>query len=283
MNKGLRCFGAEKDLTALSQTIDRALFDADLYCISIYEYEPEKWALEVYVDESLGIEPFLSFFENFPNTIPFEANPEDWISKSLEGLPIVRVGKLALYGEHDKQNILPHEVGLQIEAALAFGTGHHGTTRGCLQAYVDLTKKHKFHNVLDVGTGTGVLGIGAAKMHKCKVLGTDIDPEATIVADANAKLNGAAFFKAVTAAGLHHGLVRSHAPYDLIFANILQKPLLKIAPDIVQAMQQKGIVILSGLLHADVRAVKARYGAMGLRMVRHLQDGEWSVVVMKKN
>jgi ribosomal protein L11 methyltransferase len=185
-----------------------------------------------------------------------------------------------VHGSHDKNHVKPHEKGLEIEAALAFGTGHHGTTRGCLQAYWDVTRREAFASILDVGTGTGVLAMAAAKWHKVPVLATDIDPEAIRTARANAKANGCPQVRFLVCPGLCHPDV-SKTTYDLIFANILKRPLMLLANDITKALKPGGVLILSGLLVQDAPWVISIYRGMGFRLEKRTVDEGWVTLVMR--
>src|SRR6185312_1354661 len=168
----------------------------------------------------------------------------DWLALALSGLPPVRVGRFFIYGAHDRGRVPANAVALRIEAGAAFGTGHHGTTAGCLAAFDAALKARRFPRVLDVGTGTGVLAIAAARTGSRVVVGADIDGVSVRIARENATLNraGARF---VRADGLAHRAVAGSGPYDLIFANILARPLVRLAPAIGRTLAPGGLVILS--------------------------------------
>jgi len=203
----------------------------------------------------------------------------DWLAMALSGLPPVRAGRFFVFGAHDAGRIPVNAVALRIEAAAAFGTGHHGTTLGCLVAYHDLLKARRFGRVLDVGTGTGVLTIAAARTGSRIALGTDIDPVSVRIAAENAVLNQArAGF--VHANGLSDRAIARAAPYDLVFANILARPLVRLAPDIARALRPGGVAILSGLLRHQERYVRAAYLARGLRLIRRYHRDAWATLVL---
>jgi ribosomal protein L11 methyltransferase len=172
-------------------------------------------------------------------------------------------------------------VPLRIEAGAAFGTGHHGTTVGCLQAYSDLLKARRFPRVLDVGAGTGLLAIAAARTGSAIVRGTDIDRPSVRIAGENANLNRASarFFHA---SGLNDRRVRASAPYDLVFANILARPLISLAQDIHGATRPGGVVILSGLLRTQQRMVFASYASRGFRLIRRIHRDAWATLVLRR-
>ena len=174
---------------------------------------------------------------------------QDWIKLSQEGLPPVRAGRFFVYGAHDEGKVPPGVIPIRIEAGLAFGTGHHETTALCLAALSDLAKRRRFANVLDLGCGTGLLAIGAAKLWRKRVIASDIDRVAVEVTRENARANGEApLVRAVTADGLDLAALAARAPYDLIVANILAGPLTQLAPQIARALAPRGVLVLSGLL-----------------------------------
>jgi ribosomal protein L11 methyltransferase len=205
----------------------------------------------------------------------------DWLAMSLSGLPPVRAGRFFVYGAHDRGQVPPNAVALRIEAGAAFGTGHHGTTVGCLQAWNDLLKARRFGKVLDVGAGTGVLAIAAARTGARLARGTDIDAPSVRIARENAELNGARA-EFVHASGLGHQRVRSAAPYDLVFANILAPPLVALAQDIRGALRPGGVAILSGLLRTQERRVLAAYRSRGFRLLRRMHRDAWATLVLER-
>jgi ribosomal protein L11 methyltransferase len=205
----------------------------------------------------------------------------DWLALALSGLPPVRAGRFFVYGAHDRGRIPANAVGLRIEAGAAFGTGHHGTTAGCLAAFDALLKARRFARVLDVGTGAGVLAIAAARTGSRVVVGTDIDGVSVRIARENAILNRARA-RFVRADGLGHSGVAGAAPYDLVFANILARPLVRLAPDIRGALRPGGIAILSGLIRSQQRHVSAAYLTRGFRLVRRLHRDAWATLVLAR-
>ena len=205
----------------------------------------------------------------------------DWLAMALSGLPPVRAGRFFIYGIHDRGQAPVSTVNLRIEAGAAFGTGHHGTTVGCLIAYNDLLKSHRFNRVLDVGAGTGVLAIAASKTGTKTAVGTDIDPISVRISNENATLNQSRA-RFVHANGLNHRKVRQDAPYDLVFANILARPLVSLSMPIRGALKPGGLVILSGLLRTQERFVKAAYLSHGFRLVRRIHRDAWCTLVMQR-
>ena len=205
----------------------------------------------------------------------------DWLAMALSGLPPVRAGRFFVYGAHDRGLAPASTVNLRIEAGAAFGTGHHGTTVGCLAAFDQLLKRQPYRRVLDVGCGTGVLAIAAARTGSRIAVGTDIDRPSVRIANENAKLNGADA-RFVHASGLNDRRVRQDAPYDLVFANILAPPLVALAQDIKLALKPGGVAILSGLLRTQERRVFAAYRSRGFRLERRLHRDAWSALVLRR-
>lgn len=203
----------------------------------------------------------------------------DWVSKSLEGLKPVRAGRFLVHGAHDRDKVRVGDIGIEIEAGLAFGTGHHGTTAGCLDMIHAVLKRQRPRNALDLGTGSAVLAIALAKMARIPVLATDIDPVATRVAEENVRLNGvAAFVRAITAVGFHHPAFAANAPFDLIVANILARPLMKLAPAMRRHLAPGGSLVLSGILDRQRDAVAAAYAGQGFRHVRTTHREGWVTI-----
>jgi len=205
----------------------------------------------------------------------------DWLAMALSGLPPVRAGRFFVYGAHDRGLAPASTVNLRIEAGAAFGTGHHGTTVGCLLAFDELLKARRFPRVLDVGCGTGVLAIAAARTGSDVAVGTDIDRVSVRIANENATLN-AANARFVHAAGLNDAKVRAEGPYDLVFANILAPPLVALAQDIRNALKPGGFAILSGLLRTQERRVSAAYLSRGFRIHRRLHRDAWATLVLRR-
>ncbi len=188
---------------------------------------------------------------------------KDWVKATLEELVPVRAGRFIVHGQHDRARVPPNKLGIEIEAALAFGTGHHGTTRGCLLLLDHVLKAYRPRRVLDLGTGTGVLAIAAAKALQIKVLASDIDPLSVKVARDNARLNGTGdLVEAIHATGFSAPQFAQRAPFDLVLANILANPLRQMATPMARHLAPSALVILSGLLpHSGAKRDRRLPGA----------------------
>lgn len=208
----------------------------------------------------------------------------DWVAHVRRELKPVEAGRFFVYGSHDADKLPADRIGLLIEAAMAFGTGHHGTTLGCLRA-LDRLATRGFHgkNVIDVGCGTAVLGMAAAKIWPETVLATDIDQVAVDVAEANVMANGLdGRVECLEAMGFQHDVIHGRAPYDLVFANILKGPLIQIAPDMAKHTEAGSLAILSGLLNTQAADVLAAYVAAGFEEVEREEIGDWTTLLLKR-
>jgi ribosomal protein L11 methyltransferase len=252
---------------------------------SILEEDEDKgiWRIDAFPnddDDAHGIEARLKAHDGLTVLVEKLADA-DWLAMSLSGLPPVRAGRFFVYGAHDQGIVPKNTVNLKIDAGAAFGTGHHGTTVGCLMAFDELLKKERFERVLDVGCGTGVLAIAAAKTGSKVAVGTDIDRPSVRIANENAKLNQANA-RFVHAFGLNDRKVRGQGPYDLVFANILAPPLVSLSQDIKEALSLGGVAILSGLLRTQERRVSAAYLSRGFILERRIHRDAWSALVLRR-
>jgi ribosomal protein L11 methyltransferase len=222
--------------------------------------------------------------EDVAGTIDFDTvEAKDWVKASLEDLVPVAAGRFVVHGQHDRDRIAPNKLGIEIEAALAFGTGHHGTTRGCLLLLDHVLKAWRPRRVLDLGTGTGVLAIAAARALHEKVLASDIDPVSVEVARENARLNVAGHLvQAITATGFAAPQFAQRGPFDLVLANILANPLRQLATPMARHLAPSALVILSGLLTPQVPGVIAAYRARGLVPLRHQRIEGWSSLLLRR-
>ena len=272
---------AEAEAAAAALDADPALEGATY---SILEEDEDKgvWRIDAFPtsdDEAAGVEAAL---RRFPLKVVVEPLADaDWLAMALSGLPPVQAGQFFVYGLHDKGEVPPSAVALRIEAGAAFGTGHHGTTVGCLLAFDALLKARRFPKVLDVGAGTGVLAIAAARTGSDLAVGTDIDRVSVRISRENAAVNNAQA-RFVHASGLNHRLVAQHGPYDLVFANILAAPLVALAQDIRGALKPGGVAILSGLLRTQERRVKAAYLSRSFRVKRRIHRDAWATLVLER-
>ncbi|MCA0343720.1 MAG: 50S ribosomal protein L11 methyltransferase [Proteobacteria bacterium] len=262
-------------------------FEEEGYAIATMEIDEKKdiWEASVYMfreDESEIHGRFAALLaDTFPDApIEREELPDiDWIAKSLEGLKPVRAARFVVHGSHDRGKVRAGEIAIEIDAGQAFGTGHHGTTAGCLEVISDVMRTRKVKRVLDLGTGSGVLAIAARKLAPVTVLATDIDPIATRVARENVRLNGIASGVALeTAPGFHSTAFGRHGPFDLIIANILARPLMRMAPQLAAQLAPQGDVILSGILASQRWKVLAAYNGAGLRHVRTIWREGWVTI-----
>lgn len=219
-----------------------------------------------------------------PKPVERETLPDiDWVARSLEGLKPVRAGRFFVHGAHDRGKRRSSDLAIEIEAGLAFGTGHHGTTAGCLEMLEQVVLRERPRNALDLGTGSAVLAIALAKLAHIPVLATDIDPVAVKVAAANARLNQVkALVETVTAPGFHHPIFARRAPFDLIVANILARPLMRLAPEMARHVELGGSLVLSGILDRQRDAVISAYVGQSFRHVRTLHREGWVTIHLKR-
>jgi ribosomal protein L11 methyltransferase len=221
--------------------------------------------------------------EQAASVISFDkTEAKDWVKASLEDLVPVPAGRFMVHGAHDRARVPPNKLGIEIEAALAFGTGHHATTRGCLLLLDHVLKARHPRRVLDLGTGTGVLAIAAAKALRHKVLASDIDPLSVKVARDNQRLNHVGnLTRSICATGFAAPDFARSGPFDLVLANILANPLRQLAGAVSRHLAPGGLVILSGLLTPQTGGVIAAYRARGLVPVRHLKIDGWSSLLLR--
>lgn len=283
----LRITTDEKSARAMTDLIGE-IFDPAETAVAAFETEDGgPWLLEAYFASEPNetairdlIRPIVGAEADKGVFLPLAQ--QDWVKASLEGLNPVRAGRILVHGSHDRDQRKINDAAIEIEAALAFGTGHHGTTKGCLLAFVDELKLRTPRHVLDVGTGTGILAFATAKILKRPVVAGDIDPEAVRVARDNAKLNGIGpWLKLYTGPGVRHAAADRPGHFDLIFANILAKPLRILAPSLSRVASDDGTLILSGLLARDVPGVLSAYGAQGWHLRRRYDLEGWAALVLK--
>ncbi|MEN5363841.1 50S ribosomal protein L11 methyltransferase [Brevundimonas intermedia] len=251
---------------------------------SILEEDEDKgvWRIDAFPTTHDEVEGLKAVLAGYPVTVLVEKLADaDWLAMSLSGLPPVEAGRFFVYGAHDQGKVPEGRVTLKIDAGAAFGTGHHGTTVGCLEAFGNLLKTETFEKVLDVGCGTGVLAIAAAKTGTPIAVGTDIDEPSARIANENAEINDAKcdfYF----ADGLSDPRIAQHLPYDLVFANILAAPLVELAPEIGAALKTGGVAILSGLLRTQEERVLEAYLPLGFVVEQTIHHDAWSALQLRK-
>lgn len=208
---------------------------------------------------------------------------QDWLEATWRNFPPITIGGFYVYGSHAKSEVPQGLRGIEINAATAFGSGEHETTRGCLTALSDLEKTHFFRRILDMGCGSGILGIAAAKLWRVPILAADCDPESVRVTAGNVKLNQVEnYVIPVCSDGFSDTAVQDRGPYDLIVANILAKPLCDMAPEMVANLTSDGKIVLSGLLKRQVSEVLSAYQAQGAVLEREIAIQDWATLVLTK-
>lgn len=263
--------------------------------------EPEPTGVGVFeVEDGSGLWEVGGYFEEAPDEVELallarahgardfavsELPEVDWVAHVKRELAPVEAGRFFVYGGHDADKVPADRIALRIEAAMAFGTGHHGTTLGCLQALDEMVSQGVVkHNVADIGCGTAVLAMAAAAVWPEPVLASDIDAVAVDVAAANAAANGLGDrVKTVEAAGFDHEALHAAAPFDLIFANILKGPLIALAPDMAAHTAPGGHAILSGILNPQADDVLKHYVGAGYSLVSRREIGDWTTLVLQKD
>jgi ribosomal protein L11 methyltransferase len=282
----LRLSTTQAQARALTEALAE-VFDPESSAVAAFEQQDGTWLVEAYFADA----PDEGSARNLVGLIAGEAAvaamsfdalaAKDWVAASLEGLKPIRAGRFLVHGAHDRSCVLANDIGIEIEASLAFGTGHHGTTRGCLLALDRILRQVRPTRVLDVGTGTGVLAIAAAKLLRSEIVAGDIDPIAIEVARHNARQNGVASrLRLYCAPGLRHPLAASRASFDLVLANILAKPLARLSPALAAALAPAGKLVLSGLLQADVALVLSAFRRQGLHLVRGSLIEGWATLIL---
>jgi ribosomal protein L11 methyltransferase len=276
----------------------RARAVADLI---VETFDPAETAACVFEDEKTGQWTAEVFFQDPPDEVELRALIEsvvgaetaqalafstieerDWVENALAGLQPVRGGRILVHGAHDRARLRANDVGVEIEAALAFGTGHHGTTLGCLLALVEVLKRRRPRHALDVGTGTGVLAIACARLLRQPVACGDIDAVSVATARDNALANGVGpHVRPVLASGVRHDALRGRR-FDLIFANILAKPLRLLAPGLARVSASDAELILSGLLARDVPGILTAYRAQGFQLRRRRDIDGWATLLLSR-
>lgn len=268
-----------------------AVMERDDLALTASAHENEEtgeWVFEATCDSPPDLEAFQALAKALlGGEIGFSVAPidenADWVGKSLEGLRPVSAGGFYIHGSHETDTPPAGAIAIRIDAAQAFGTGHHETTTGCLEAIQRVLKRKKPIRPIDVGTGTGILAIAVAKRRRVPVIASDIDPVAVETTRANARINGVGHLVLdVDAAGLDHQTIQGNAPYDLIIANILAAPLVALAPGIGRIAEKGCAIILSGLLNSQAQKVIAAYAQQGMVLRDRIVRKDWSTLVLEK-
>ncbi|GJD34289.1 50S ribosomal protein L11 methyltransferase [Methylobacterium aerolatum] len=284
----LRLDTDERSARAMTDLLGE-MFDPTETAVAAFEDADGKtWRLEAYFadepDETFIRELIRPVIGDRADEAEFRTIAEqDWVRSSLEGLKPVRAGRFLIHGSHDRGERRANDLAIEIEAALAFGTGHHGTTLGCLRAFVAERKRRRPRHVLDVGTGTGILAFAAAKDLRRPVVAGDLDREAVVTARENARLNGLGpWLKLYHAGGTRHATAARPRRFDLVFANILAKPLRMLSPSLSAVVATGGTLVLSGLIERDVPGVLSAYRLQGFTLVRKGVIEGWVHLVLRR-
>jgi ribosomal protein L11 methyltransferase len=278
--------GSEQTARRVIDLLTESFFEGQA-AIAAFEGPGGRWDITVHFAEApdqASIRDLIGIAagDDVAQDISFDTiEAKDWVKAALENLVPVPAGRFIVHGQHDRARVAPNKLGIEIEAALAFGTGHHGTTRGCLLLLDHVLKAYRPRRVLDLGTGTGVLAIAAAKVLHEKILASDIDPSSVQVAEENARLNVSGHLvRAIRATGFSAPQFARAGPFDLVLANILANPLRQLATPMARQLAPSALVILSGLLTPQAASVIAAYRARGLVPVRHLRIEGWSSLLL---
>lgn len=247
---------------------------------------PERWCVEIYLNDDFDETILVNELGEQANELSATSLPDniDWVREGLKDLNPVAVGRFFIHGAHDADQVCPFHHAIQIDANQAFGTGHHGTTAGCLEAISKVTKRHKFKNILDLGTGSGVLAIALAKETKQEILATDIDPLSVQIAHENMQLNKVAnHITCKQAAGFQHPVFREYGPFGLVVANILAGPLRKLAHPMTMHLESNATIILSGLLIRQQASVLSAYLEQGAFLVEAIHRDGWATLILNRS
>jgi len=279
--------GAEQTARRVVDLLTESFFEGQA-AIAAFEGPGGRWGITMHFAEApdqISIRELVAIAagDDVALAVSFDTvEAKDWVKATLEELVPVRAGRFVVHGRHDRAKVPPNKLGIEIEAALAFGTGHHGTTRGCLMLLDYVLKACRPRRVLDLGTGSGVLAIAAATALRIRVLASDIDPLSVKVARDNARLNGVGnLLETVHATGFSAPPFATHGPFDLVLANILANPLRQLATPMAQHVAPAALVVLSGLLPHQAQSVISAYRGRGLVLERHIQIEGWSSLLLR--
>jgi ribosomal protein L11 methyltransferase len=256
--------------------------------VTLFEDAAPAFVVEAYYEHApftSDIDRALSHLGARIGSAELEAVPDaNWVAISQAALPPILAGRFIVHGSHDRARVGLRPSAIEIEAGEAFGTGHNATTSGCLEMIDALTRRRRFARVLDLGCGTGILAIAAARtLPHARIIAGDNDSVATAIAEDNTRLNRvAARVHVVTAAGFAHALLRRPQSFDLILANILPRPLIALATGMRRALRPGGIAVLSGLLNHQAHQVRAQYRAAGFRLLAARRHAGWTVLALQR-
>lgn len=277
----VHCLLPRSDAERLSDLL-ATLDPSPASAVSVEEASKISWSLDAFcIEEDQANEAAAIIEREVPGARAAveKLDDKDWVAVSLAGLPAVHAGQFVVAGWHELAHLEGGKIPVWIEAGPAFGTGHHGTTKGCLQSLASELKRKRPLRVLDIGTGSGVLALAALKTAVPFALGTDLDKESIRIAHENRKNNRVGRrLKLLHARGAGHAMIRATAPYDLVLANILAKPLVGLAPEIARLVKPGGRIILSGLLTHQEPQVRAAYSNRGLHLVNRRRLNGWSTL-----
>lgn len=282
--------GSREDLEPLDTLLSEVLFPpADAVSLlkddAVVEDLETSWSLHAYFTDLPDRKLISAIMGEYGISLPapeLEELPEkDWVAHALEGLGLVEAGDFVLFGSHDAEKVKDHDkIAIQVEANRAFGTGHHPTTAGCLEALTCL-KKHPAAKIADVGTGSGILAMAARHIWPdARIVATDLDDPSINIAKENADLNQIKDIHFEVATGLE-GPALNMAPLDLILANILAEPLTSLAPDMDKALARNGRIVLAGLLKRQEQAVLDAYEAQGFMLDHRIDHDTWPVLILR--
>jgi ribosomal protein L11 methyltransferase len=281
-----RLIYTQSGAAVLAQILAETLDPAEA-AVGLFEGADGQWTVEIHFltppDEAAVRDLVaLALGADAARALCFESVADrDWVAHGLRALAPVTVGRFVVHGRHCRMQLAANRIGIEIEAAQAFGTGHHGTTGGCLLALDRIVRGRRPLRILDIGTGSGVLAIAAAKALHRPVVASELDSHAVAIARANARANGVgALIEVIHTDSVTSRLVRERAPFDLVFANILLGPLRRLAQPVAGMLATRARVVLSGLLPAQANAAIAAYRHRGLRLERRILREGWTTLVL---
>jgi ribosomal protein L11 methyltransferase len=283
----------EKIATKLADGLMEGEHFLPISAAGAFEAAPPLWRFEAWSTKQVDKGDFLAAARRLTGEKTIggfkyqEVNDKNWVKKSLADLPPVRAGRFVIFGAHDRDKGRENETGVEIEASLAFGTGHHPTTLGCLLELDRWCKSARVASdkpmLLDIGTGTGILALAAASALPLSAIASDLDKDAIEVARRHRKLAGLERkVRIIQARGTRHRMIERYAPYPLVIANILSEPLAGLAPSLAKATSKGGTLILSGILNWQARRVSAAYINQNFALLHRRPINEWVTLVFKK-